>query len=81
MQGSAKPQEQCQHIEATDNHHGPHHRAPRLLRGAHGEEAHQNMRQTRGAKDQRHAETDLVDRRLEIETRLKKPLPQLRRAQ
>ena len=75
--GSAKAQEQRQHIEAADDGHGPDHRFARRLRGRHGEEAHQDVRQAGGAEHQRHAQRDLVDRRLEVQTRFEEALAEL----
>ena len=43
----------------------------------HREKAHQDVRQSRGAEHERHAERDLVDRRLEVETRLEEALAEL----
>ena len=76
----AKTEKQRQHVKAADDGHGPHHRPTRLHRGTYREEAHQDVRQPCGAEHQGHAEADLIDRRLEIQPRLQKALPQLRRA-
>ena len=48
------------------------------MRVRHGEEAHQDVRQSGGAEHERHAERDLIDGILEIQPRLEKALTELR---
>ena len=55
--------------------HRPEHGLARLLRGRDGEESHQDVRQAGRAEHERHAERDLVDRRLEVRPGSRKRWP------
>ena len=79
--GGTGAQEQREQIEPADDPHRPDHRGPRRLRGGHREEAHQDVRHAGGAEHQRHAERNLVDRALEVQTRFQEALPELGRLQ
>ncbi|KAK5007720.1 hypothetical protein LTR39_005340, partial [Cryomyces antarcticus] len=51
--GGAIAEHQREQVEGADQRDGPNDRPPRLFRGRHGVEAHQHVRQARGAQHQR----------------------------
>ena len=59
----AVAEHQGEQVERADQHDRPHHRAAGLLGGRHGVEAHQHVRQARGAEHQRQRQRDEVDLR------------------
>src|SRR6266545_1233579 len=61
----AHAEEDRQDVEAADDRHRPDHAVARVLRSRYGEETHQDVRHSGGSEHERHAERDLVDRRLE----------------
>ncbi|NCL77824.1 hypothetical protein AIIKEEIJ_05320 [Rhodococcus sp. YH1] len=59
--GGTVAEHQCEQVEPADQGDGPGHRAPGLLGGGHGVEAHQHVRQAGGAEHQGDAERDEVE--------------------
>ena len=58
----AEAEDERQQIEEPDEPRGVEHRCPRRARVGHGVEAHQDVRQARGAEHQRHAQRHGVQR-------------------
>ena len=64
QRGGAKAQERGHDVEAADQAHGPGHRGTGGTSVGNRKEAHQDVRQARGAQDQRHAEGDVLQQGL-----------------
>ena len=71
----AVPEHQGEQVERTDQRDRPDHRTSGLLGGGHGVEAHQHVRQARGAEHQRERQRDEVDLRRSTSRRTARPAP------